>query len=114
MAEAEMMNASTIHEILPVEVFVNILKKLDFKSIVAAKSSCKAWKAIIEEFGLVERASSKLQFRNRIEHSLAFGKNDNIIHYFRGRPVLNSHINRRHKNYEIPLRIRIELFPSFQ
>ena len=79
MAEAtKLMNASTIHEILPVEVFVNILKRLDFKSIVAAKRICKAWKDVIEKFGLVEMASSKFHFGNEIEHSIALGKNYNF------------------------------------
>ena len=79
MAEGEMMNAftSTIHQFLPVEVFVNILKKLDFKSVVAAKRICKRWKEVIEEFRLVEMASSKFQFGNRIERSTAFSNNDN-------------------------------------
>ena len=63
MAEAEVksIKASTIHEILPREVFVNILKKLNYKSIVVAKRTCKEWKKVIEEFKLVELASSKFQ-----------------------------------------------------
>ena len=79
MAEGEMMNASTstIHEFLPVEVFVNILKKLDFKSIVVAKRICKRWKEVIEEFGLVEMVSSKFQLGNTIERSTAFSNYDN-------------------------------------
>ena len=74
-----MMNASTstIHEFLPVEVFVNILKKLDFKSIVVAKRICKRWKEVIEEFGLVEMVSSKFQLGNTIERSTAFSNYDN-------------------------------------
>ena len=74
-----MMNAFTsmIHEFLPVEVFVNILKKLDFKSIVVAKRICKRWKEVIEEFGLVEMVSSKFQLGNTIERSTAFSNYDN-------------------------------------
>ena len=81
-----MMNAftSTIHEFLPVEVFVNILKKLDFKSIVVAKRICKRWKEIIEEFGLVEIVSSKFQFGNTIERSTAFSNNTTIQYYAGG------------------------------
>ena len=74
-----MMNAFTsmIHEFLPLEVFVNILKKLDFKSIVVAKRICKRWKEVIEEFGLVEMVSSKFQLGNTIERSTAFSNYDN-------------------------------------
>ena len=108
MAEGEIMNAftSTIHEFLPVEVFVNILKKLDFKSVVAAKRICKRWKEVIEEFRLVEMASSKFQFGNRIERSIAFSNNDNYpwsIHYYyegRQREIL-IYLDRLKKNYEI-------------
>ena len=77
------MNAytSTIHEFLPVEVFVNILKKLDFRNIVAVKRICKRWKEVIEEFRLVEMASSKFQFGNRIERSTAFSNNTTIQYY---------------------------------
>ena len=47
MAEATTLNVSTIHEILPTEIFVDILKRLDFKSITNAKGACKEWKKII-------------------------------------------------------------------
>ena len=61
MAEATTLNESPIHEILPAEIFVNVLKRLDFKSIVNAKKTCKKWKKIIENFKLVEGASSKFE-----------------------------------------------------
>ena len=56
---AEATNSKEIHEILPTEIFVNILKRLDFKSIVNAKRTCKNWKKIIEDFKLVEEVSMK-------------------------------------------------------
>ena len=61
MAEATTLNISTIHEILPTEIFVNILKRLDFKSITNAKGACKEWKKVIENFKLVEEASMKVR-----------------------------------------------------
>ena len=61
MAESTTLNTSTIHEILPTETFVNILKRLDFKSIINAKGTCKQWKKIIENFKLVEEASMKIK-----------------------------------------------------
>ena len=61
MADATTLNVSTIHEILPTEIFVDILKRLDFKSITNAKGACKEWKKIIENFKLVEEASMKVR-----------------------------------------------------
>ena len=61
MAENKVLDSPKIHEVLPTEVFVNILKRLDFKSIMNAKGTCKQWKKIIEDFKLVEAASSKSQ-----------------------------------------------------
>ena len=64
MAENKVLDSPKIHEVLPMEVFVNILKKLDYKSITNAKGTCKQWKKIIEDFKLVEAASSKFQSCN--------------------------------------------------
>ena len=61
MAENKVLDSPKIHEVLPLEVFVNILKKLDYKSITNAKRTCKQWKKIIEDFKLVEAALSKSQ-----------------------------------------------------
>ena len=61
MAENKVLDSPKIHEVLPTEVFVNILKKLEYKSITNAKRTCKEWKKIIEDFKLVEAASSKSQ-----------------------------------------------------
>ena len=61
MAENKVFDSPKIHEVLPTEVLVNILKRLDFKSIMNAKRTCKEWKKIIEDFKLVEAATSKFQ-----------------------------------------------------
>ena len=52
-------NGSKINVILAKELLKNILKNLDFKSLVSAKQSCKLWKEIIVAFKLTEKASSK-------------------------------------------------------
>ena len=56
MAENKALDSPKIH--LPTEVLVNIFEKLDYKSIINAKRTCKQWKKIIEDFKLVEAASS--------------------------------------------------------
>ena len=48
-----------INKVLPSEMLVKILKKLDFKSLSFAKQTCMRWRDIIHEFELVEKASSK-------------------------------------------------------
>ena len=48
-----------IHEILPLEIFVKVLKQLGYKSIRTTKGTCKKWVQIIEAFRIVEAASSK-------------------------------------------------------
>ena len=49
----------SINQVLPTEILKEILEKLDFKSLVLAKQTCKHWKVIINEFKLVHQASSK-------------------------------------------------------
>ena len=79
-AEAKSIKASTIHKILPLEVFVKILKKLNYKSIVVAKRTCKEWKKVIEEFKLVELASSKFQITlKRIREILTNLSSRNLV-----------------------------------
>ena len=53
----ELKPAISIHEVLPKEIMVIILKKLDYTSIKVAKGTCKKWKEIIDDFRLVENAS---------------------------------------------------------
>ena len=67
MADLKHVNAKTmklaaIHEILPQEMFVMILKKLRHKSISVAMGTCKYWKKVNEDFNLVKIASRKLNF----------------------------------------------------
>ena len=63
MAKSKKLKMSTIHEILPLEVFQKmILKKLGYKSIRVARGVCQTWKKIIDDFKLVEAASCKLEF----------------------------------------------------
>ena len=57
--KAKTMKLAAIHEILPKEIFVMILKKLRYKSINVAIGTCKYWKKVIEDFNLVEIASRK-------------------------------------------------------
>ena len=53
------MVESIIHEILPIEIFEKALKKLGYKSLKTARLTCKQWKKVIDDFKLVEQASSK-------------------------------------------------------
>ena len=53
------LEQKAIHEILPLEIFVKVLKQLGYKSIRTAKGTCKKWVQIIEAFRIVEAASSK-------------------------------------------------------
>ena len=63
MAESlELKPAISIHEVLPKEIMVFILKKLGFTSIKVAKGTCKLWKKIIEDFNLVQNASRKFRY----------------------------------------------------
>ena len=43
-----------INEILPLETFVFILKKLDYKSIIIAQLTCKRWREVIRQFELTK------------------------------------------------------------
>ena len=55
------------HEILPKEIFVKILKKLSYNSIIDARSTCQQWKNIIDNFNILKVILSKyhfLQFKN--------------------------------------------------
>ena len=42
-----------IHEILPEEIFVMILKMLDFKNLAMARGICSRWRKIINGFELL-------------------------------------------------------------
>ena len=60
MAGAKRLKLSLVHETLPNEIFVKILRMLGYKSIKNALATCKRWKQIIDDFKIVEAVFSKL------------------------------------------------------
>ena len=60
------MASKVVHELLPTEIFVMILKKLGYKSLSNATLTCKKWKKFIDDFGLMKPALGKFV------HSLKF------------------------------------------
>ena len=50
---AKKLKLAVIHEIIPEEIFVMILKKLDFKSLAMIRGVCSKWKNVIEGFELL-------------------------------------------------------------
>ena len=59
MAEENPIRLSVIHETLPTEIFVKILKLLDFREILLVRMTCRDWKLIIDIFNLVKEAARK-------------------------------------------------------
>ena len=55
----EFGNKIMIHKLLPSEIFVKILKNLDYKSISLSRETCKHWKNIIDRFELVKAVMRK-------------------------------------------------------
>ena len=55
------MASKLIHELLPAEMFVMILKKLGYKSLSFARLTCKEWKKVIDDFGLAKAALGKFR-----------------------------------------------------
>ena len=55
------MANKVIHELLPTEIFVMILKKLGYKSLCNASLTCKKWKKVIDDFGLMKPALGKFE-----------------------------------------------------
>ena len=53
MAQVKRIKLSAIHEILPEEIFVMILKKLDYKSLTISRGTCKKWRTVIDGFELL-------------------------------------------------------------
>ena len=53
------MSEATLHDILPTESFEKFLKKLGYKSLKTARGTCKQWRKVIDNFKLLEQASSK-------------------------------------------------------
>ena len=54
MAKSKKLKIAPIHEILPQEIFVMILKKLGYKTIVNSRSTCHHWKNVIDDFKIVK------------------------------------------------------------
>ena len=63
--KSKKLKIALIHEILPTEIFVIILKKLGSKSISFARLTCKKWKKVIDDFGLVKAAMGKFQINKQ-------------------------------------------------
>ena len=55
------LKLAPIHELLPTEILVMILKKLGYKSLSFARFTCKNWKKVIDEFGLAKAALGKFE-----------------------------------------------------
>ena len=55
----DLENKIVIHKVLPNEIFVMILKKLCYKSINLARSTCSHWRNVIDSFNLVEEIWGK-------------------------------------------------------
>ena len=56
---AKTLKVTTIHDILPTEIFIMILKKLNYKSICLARVICKQWKKVIDNFKIVDACMAK-------------------------------------------------------
>lgn len=59
MGKAKKLKFAPIHEILPQEIFIIILEKLDYNAINVARIVCHKWKKVIDDFKLVKVAASK-------------------------------------------------------
>ena len=53
MGEVKINSMYYIHEVLPEEIFVMILKKLDYKSLIISRGTCKKWRTVIDGFELL-------------------------------------------------------------
>ena len=59
--KSKKLKLAAIHEILPIEILVMILKKLGYKSLSFARLTCKEWKKVIDDFGLAKAALGKFR-----------------------------------------------------
>ena len=57
--KSKKLKLAAIHELIPTEILVMILKKLGFKSLSFARLTCKKWKKVIDEFGLYKSSIGK-------------------------------------------------------
>ena len=53
LRRSKRLNPSTIHDVLPQEIFVMVLRFLDYRSINTARGTCKTWRSIIDQFHLI-------------------------------------------------------------
>lgn len=51
--KAKKLKLAAIHEIIPEEIFVMILKKLDCESLAMARGVCSKWRNVIDGFELL-------------------------------------------------------------
>ena len=68
MANVKRLKLAAIHEILPQEIVVMIFKKLGYKSLSAARDSCKNWRKVIDNFNLLEPASGKENIDEKLKN----------------------------------------------
>ena len=59
--ENELEQLDVTHQILPTEIIVMILKNLGYKSLGNARLTCKEWKNVIDNFGLMKPAFGKFE-----------------------------------------------------
>lgn len=60
------LTEAVIHDLLPKEMLVKILKELDYKSICIARRTCKFWNEVIVKFEVVKFVSCK--FISQLSH----------------------------------------------
>ena len=53
MTRIEKNQGAKINEPFPDEIFVMILKMLDFKTLANARNICSKWRSVIDGFGLL-------------------------------------------------------------
>ena len=51
--KSKKLKLAAIHGIIPEEIFVMILKMLDFKSLAMARGTCTEWRNVIDGFELL-------------------------------------------------------------
>ena len=68
------LKLAAIHELIPAEILVMIVKKLGFKSISFARLTCKKWKQVIDDFGLASAALGKFEFNKKCFASYNFSQ----------------------------------------
>ena len=51
-----------IHEVLPKEIFLKILRLLNYETLCLARRTCIYWYKIIEQFDLVKSAAGMSSF----------------------------------------------------